>query len=297
MKLPRPSFDIADTIDAMVGYWDRELRCRYANAAYKTWFGRSPDTMSGIPMQELLGPLFELNLPHIEGALDGVRQSFERAIPLPDGTVRQSLASYFPDTSDGTLRGFSVHVADVTGLKLREQQLQEACSRAQESAAHDFLTGLPNRVNLLSRIEEAITSAAESGLLAAVVVMDLDCFKEVNDTYGHLFGDRVLQVVGERMMSSIRERQRIKRLGGDEFVLIVPNARSRTGVAQMVRRLQDIVCRPCVVGGVPVNLSMSCGVALFPGDGSTPETLLRRSDEALYLTKKRSKGSIIFATS
>jgi len=296
MKLVRPGFDVADSIDAMLGYWDRELRCRYANAAYKTWFGRSPDTMEGIPMQELLGPLFELNLPFIQGALEGRKQSFERLIPLPDGTVRYSLASYFPDVTDGTLRGFSVHVADITGIKLREWELQEACSRAEESATRDFLTGLPNRVNLLSRIHEATASAAKTGMLAAVVTMDLDNFKPLNDTYGHLFGDRVLQIVGARMLSSLRDRQRIKRLGGDEFVLIVPNARTRMGVAQMVRRLQETVCQPCVVKGVPVTLGLTCGVSLFPEDGSTAEALLSRSDEALFLAKKRNKGGIVFAS-
>jgi diguanylate cyclase (GGDEF)-like protein len=252
--------------------------------------------MLGIHIQELLGPLFALNLPYIQGALEGRKQYFERAIPLPDGTVRHSLATYFPDISDGTLRGFSVHGADVTGMKLRELELRDACLRAEESATHDYLTGLPNRVNLMSRIEAAIASAAESGLLAAVVTMDLDNFKPVNDTYGHLFGDSLLQLVADRMRSSLRGQQRIKRLGGDEFVLVVPDVRSRAGAAQMVRRLQRAVCQPCTVKGVPVTFSMSCGVALFPTNGSTAEALLSRSDEALYFAKRRNKGSIAFAS-
>jgi diguanylate cyclase (GGDEF)-like protein len=297
MKVVRPAFDVADSIDAMLGYWNRELRCCYANAAYKTWFGRSPDTMFGIPMQELLGPLFTLNLPYIQGALDGRKQYFERAIPLPGGTVRHSLASYFPDIVDGAVRGFSVHVADVTAIKLHERELEEAYNRAEASATHDYLTGLPNRVNLLNRIEAAMAESAESGLLAAVVSMDLDNFKIANDTYGHLFGDTILQLVAERMRSSLRGQERIKRLGGDEFILIVPNIGSQTDVAHMVRRLQQVVCQPCRVNGVSITLGMSCGVSLFPVNGSTAETLLSRSDEALYLAKRRGKGIIAFAES
>jgi diguanylate cyclase (GGDEF)-like protein/PAS domain S-box-containing protein len=294
MKLVRPAFDVADSIDAMLGYWNRELRCCYANAAYKTWFGRSPDTMLGMPMQQLLGPLFALNLPHIQGALHGQKQYFERAIPLPDGTVRHSLASYFPDISDGTLRGFSVHVADVTGLKLHERELDEA--RAERAATHDFLTGLPNRVNLLSRIEAAMASAIEDGTLAAVVTMDLDNFKAVNDTYGHLIGDMVLQQLADRMKSSLRGRDRIKRLGGDEFVLIVPNVTSRIELTQMLRRLQREVSQPCFVKGAFITLGITCGVSLFPVNGVTPELLLSRSDEALYFAKKAGRGKIVFAT-
>jgi diguanylate cyclase (GGDEF)-like protein/PAS domain S-box-containing protein len=292
----QPHYNVPDSVEAMLGYWDLELRCRYANSAYNVWFGRSKDDMLGIRMQELLGPLFELNLPHIVGAIQGETQQFERWITLPDGTQRHALASYYPDFSDGTMRGFNVHVADVTPIKLRELELEQARARAEERATHDFLTGLPNRVNLLNRIEEAIEQAAGNGCLAAVVVIDLDDFKVINDTYGHPLGDVVLKTVAERMTSGLREGQRVKRYGGDEFVLIVPNVRAQIGVAQMVRRMQTVVCRPLLVDGVPIRLRLSCGIALFPVDGSNAQDLLYRADRALYEAKKNGSGQIAFAT-
>lgn len=111
---------VVNHISAMVAYWDTNQRCVFANSAYREWFGRTPEEMVGISMRELLGPLYEKNLPYIEAALRGFKQVFERQIPLPDGTVRESIATYTPDIVDGEIKGFSVHVADVTGMKKRE---------------------------------------------------------------------------------------------------------------------------------------------------------------------------------
>jgi diguanylate cyclase (GGDEF)-like protein/PAS domain S-box-containing protein len=296
MKLIPSPFKVANSIEAMLGYWDLGLRCRYSNAAYKIWFGKSHDDMAGIPMRDLLGPLYSLNLPHIQGVLDGKPQHFERAITLPDGSIRHSLATYHPDIADGTLRGFTAHIADVTKLKIREIELEQACALAENRATHDFLTGLPNRVNLLNRIDDAILQAAEEGHLAAVVILDCDDFKLVNDTYGHVFGDSVLRVLGDRMIASLRGQQRIKRYGGDEFVLIVPNVNSPMGIAQMVRRWQTILSQPMVLDGIPITLDISCGVSLFPTDGTSAEMLLHRADQALYQGKRQGKGQIVFAT-
>ena len=103
---------MANDLNAMLGYWDLDLRCRYANSAYEVWFGRSQAMMLGISMPQLLGPLFELNLRYINGVRSGESQHFSRLITLPNGVVRSSLASYFPDFRDGRVCGFSVLVID-----------------------------------------------------------------------------------------------------------------------------------------------------------------------------------------
>jgi PAS domain S-box-containing protein len=109
---------VADQVDAMLAYWDKDLVCRFANQAYIHWFGRTPEEMIGkLRMPDLLGPLFEMNKPFVDGALRGERQTFEREIKVPSGEVRYSLANYYPDTRGGEVAGFSVHVADVTGMK------------------------------------------------------------------------------------------------------------------------------------------------------------------------------------
>jgi len=124
---------VVNQISAMVAYWDANQRCVFANAAYRHWFGRSPEEMIGLSMRELLGELYEKNLPYIEGALAGEPQIFERRIPLPDGGTRDSVATYTPDVVDGVVRGFSVHVADVTLLRQREATLSQTIKATIEA--------------------------------------------------------------------------------------------------------------------------------------------------------------------
>ncbi|PBQ34517.1 hypothetical protein CNR22_22955 [Sphingobacteriaceae bacterium] len=115
---------VADHVSAMLAYWDKDLICRFANAAYRDWFGKTKEEMvNKMTIKELLGPLFDINEPYISGALEGRSQTFEREIRLPTGELRYSLANYFPDSMDGKVRGFFVHVADVSSIKRLEMQL------------------------------------------------------------------------------------------------------------------------------------------------------------------------------
>ena len=117
----------------MVAYWDNRQRCVFSNNAYREWFGRSPDEMIGMSMKELLGPLYEKNLPYILKALQGEKQVFERQIPLPSGGVRESIATYTPDLKDGVVLGFTAHVADVTVLREREAALALAIQQRDQA--------------------------------------------------------------------------------------------------------------------------------------------------------------------
>jgi PAS domain S-box-containing protein len=121
---------VVDNVTAMLAYWDADCRCRFANAAYRAWFGVSPETLIGRHIRELLGPLYELNRPFIEAALRGEKQEFERFIPDPrGGPPRPSLAQYVPDICDGHVRGFFVLVSDISSLKKTEQELRESEAR------------------------------------------------------------------------------------------------------------------------------------------------------------------------
>lgn len=115
---------VADHVTAMLAYWDKDLICRFANDAYRHWFGKTREEMiDKITIKELLGPLYEKNLPYISGALAGEVQTFERVIPIPSGGVRYSIATYFPDVVDDEVHGFIAHVADITPIKLLEIDL------------------------------------------------------------------------------------------------------------------------------------------------------------------------------
>lgn len=122
---------IVDHLSPMLAYWNHHQTCLIANPAYHAWFGKSPSEVIGRSMRDLLGPLYELNLPYIKRALAGEVQVFERTIHRPDGMSRESLATYMPDVADGEVVGFFVHVADITPIKRLEREREELIRRLE----------------------------------------------------------------------------------------------------------------------------------------------------------------------
>ncbi len=140
-QLALKSLEIANRTDAMLGYWDKNLICRYANQAYVKWFGKKPDEMiDKITMRELLGPLFQKNLPYIKGALAGRQQVFEREILLPSGELKTSIATYYPHEKEGAIVGFFVHVADITMVKNNFFSIKEPVPTAALPVTPEMLT-------------------------------------------------------------------------------------------------------------------------------------------------------------
>jgi len=286
---------VVGDIDAMLGYWDKNQRCRFANAAYLKWFGREPRDMLGIPIHELLGPIYDLNLLHIRSALQGEVQVFERTIPLPDGSVRHTIASYYPDVSNGTVNGFSAHVTDVTRMKEMELELIAARRQAEHLATHDYLTGLPNRVQLTDRIQSAITRAKLTGGLAAVIAIDMDGFKLINDRYGHDMGDQVLKELAQRMQRAARPLDTVTRLGGDEFIYVAVEMNACDDLYRAVNRMRMTVFQQLTYRKAIFHPTFCCGVAVYPWHGASPVELLARADRALYTAKRKGPGEIFYS--
>jgi diguanylate cyclase (GGDEF)-like protein/PAS domain S-box-containing protein len=297
--VPQTEIDIAmkviDHVDAMLGYWDRNLRCRFVNAAYQVCFGRSREEILGISKRDLLGPLFDAHLPRILGVLNGEVQVFERDITLPDGSIRHTLTSYYPDVLNGVVQGFSVQGADVTRMKNLEIELLAAKRQAELLATHDFLTGLPNRVLLMDRISTAMSRAERVGGLVGVVAIDIDGFKAVNDSYGHEVGDCVLKKIANRMKGAIRATDTVTRLGGDEFLFLATEAKGMEGVESAIIRLQNAVHQPLEAQQIMLTPTISCGVAVFPSHGLSATELLASADSALYQAKRQGKSRFVFA--
>jgi diguanylate cyclase (GGDEF)-like protein/PAS domain S-box-containing protein len=287
---------LVDHLDAMVAYWDANQVCLFANNAYREWFGKSKAQVIGLTMEELLGPLYPRNRPYIEAALSGRRQVFEREIPGPDGIVRHSLATYTPHIVDGVVQGIAVLVANVTPLKVLEQELKEAKDRAEHLATHDFLTGLPNRALLFDRIQQALEQAERHRQLVAAINVDVDDFKRINDAYGHLEGDRLLLEVASRMQREARELDTVSRWGGDEFMLVVPDIASIAEAETFAHRMLDRLRQECRLAGATVLPTFSVGIALYPIDGTTPDELIASSDRAMYVAKKLGKNRYVFAS-
>lgn len=283
---------LVDHVPAMLAYWDAEQRCVFANRAYETWFGVTPDSLIGRKMHELLGAIYPLNLPYITGALRGETQLFEREIPDPGGgPPRYSQAHYIPDIAGGVVRGFYVLVTDITSRRRLEQELRAAKARADILATHDSLTGLANRVLLEARARSTLEAASGGRCPGILAFVDMDEFKAINDSFGHAAGDCVLRSVAERLRGCIRSGDTAARLGGDEFVVLIPDVADDAAAAMVCERLiRAVAAAPFIHEHHVITCSFSIGAVLFPRDGDDLHTLLVRADDALYTAKRAGKN-------
>jgi diguanylate cyclase (GGDEF)-like protein/PAS domain S-box-containing protein len=175
---------------------------------------------------------------------------------------------------------------NVTERKLAEEALKRQAEVNRHQALHDSLTGLPNRVLFRERIEQALKRAERDDDQVAVLLMDLDRFKEVNDALGHHAGDALLMEVGRRLPAVLRASDTVARLGGDEFGMLLIAPGGAEGVVPLVERIHRALQEPVVVSDLPLEIEASVGVAVYPADGLDSETLLRRADVAMYAAKE-----------
>jgi len=178
---------------------------------------------------------------------------------------------------------------DITQRKLAEQRIRHV-------AHHDSLTGLPNRSLLRDRLAQAVTHARERNELVAVLFANLDRFKNINESLGHRGGDEVLRQVAERLRGCVRDTDTVARFGGDEFVAVLAGA-ADLPVAVTVQKILQVCAEPYDVDGQSVVLGVSIGVAMHPGDGRDPDTLLRNADAAMSAAKSADPGTFRFFTS
>jgi diguanylate cyclase len=164
----------------------------------------------------------------------------------------------------------------------------------QHQALHDALTGLPNRALLGDRIGQAIRQADRELVPAALLLLDLDRFKEVNDTLGHHYGDQLLVQVGQRLKAALRESDTVARLGGDEFAVLLPRIASGEGAVAVARKLQAALHEPFPLDGLNLEVEASIGLAAYPEHGGDPEELLQHADIAMYVAKETHAGFVLF---
>jgi diguanylate cyclase (GGDEF)-like protein len=170
-------------------------------------------------------------------------------------------------------------------LRRQAEELRHHAAAKEHQSLHDPLTGLPNRVLFADRISQAIRSASRSGDEVAVFLMDLDRFKEVNDTLGHHSGDLLLQELSARLQRALRASDSVARLGGDEFGVLLPDLVDRQAIEEVVDRIRAAVERPFYVQDLPLAIETSIGVSIFPEHGQDVDALLQKADVAMYLAK------------
>jgi diguanylate cyclase (GGDEF)-like protein len=166
--------------------------------------------------------------------------------------------------------------------------------RTERQALHDGLTGLPNRTLLHDRTGQAIRQADRELVPVALALIDLDRFKEVNDTLGHHYGDQLLVQVGQRLQAALRKVDTVARLGGDEFAVLLPRIETAEGAVTVAKKLQAALEEPFVLEGLSVDVEASIGVALYPEHGNDPEELLQHADIAMYVAKDTHAGFVLF---
>ena len=188
---------------------------------------------------------------------------------------------------DGQVTGAVIVFRDVSATRALEKELTN-------SAQHDFLTGLPNRMLLNDRIGQALALAHRQRGHAAVLFLDLDGFKEVNDSLGHAVGDKLLQSVAKRLLECVRSPDTVVRQGGDEFIVLLQELNHPQDVVFTVARLLKTVADVHFIDSHEIHITTSIGVSIYPSDGQDGETLIRNADIAMYYAKKNGSQSYRF---
>lgn len=273
-------------------YYDTDLRYRYLNK----WLAR----INGVQIEACLGKTLEEVVPILAATvaprLRTVVETGEAIIDVEieaetlahPGEPRHFRNSYYPDKSkDGTVIGVCCVVQDITAQKVAELELVKRTKQLEHLALYDALTGLGNRNLFLTQLEHLIAIARRKKEEVALLAMDLDGFKEVNDRLGHAGGDAVLREFGARLGQALREADQKYRIGGDEFaVLLEPTRNSHDGALVAAEKIARHVAAPMEIKGYDCAIGVSIGVAVFPKHGEDPDTLLRKADAAMYEAKK-----------
>ena len=270
--------------------FDSDQRVIVSNERYATMYGLTLDQVKpGTPYRQILeqriaNNVYADNSPQEylkEGCAAVLKtRASKKTLELTDGRV--IVITYQP-TSDG---GWLDTHEDITEVRQAEKRLAHL-------AHHDDLTNLPNRVLLRERMEQEM-KRARRGSSFAVLCLDLDGFKHINDTLGHMAGDQLLKVISERLRSSVRDIDTVARLGGDEFAIIQSSTKQPLDSGALATRICELTSQPVQLGQNEVVVEMSIGIALASTDGDDCEQLLKRADMALYQTKQKGRGTYCY---
>jgi diguanylate cyclase (GGDEF)-like protein/PAS domain S-box-containing protein len=207
-----------------------------------------------------------------------------------DGTLR-SVEVVAQNLDLGTRRLLSLTANDVSVRRKVQAQLLEKQQHLDHLAHHDQLTGLPNRLYLAAYLPGAIEEAKRNGAMLAVLFLDLDRFKHINDSRGHETGDKLLKAVAQRLRATMRNEDVVVRMGGDEFIVVLKTGRTNDQVSEAASRITEAMAEPVIVDGRPLVTTASIGVSLYPRDGADMGELLRHSDTAMYQAKDRGRNN------
>ena len=280
---------ITDNLPALIVEFDPAWRIRFCNGASRTWLGLDPLAMVDRPAAEtLLETRFSAHESHLHRAFSGEKVSFEETAQLLVG--RRHLQTTYLPHYDGVGQ-----VAGVYGMTSDITELKEIQRRLDAQARIDPLTGLANRRQFEERVAEAMARTLRTRVPMAVVLLDVDRFKAINDSLGHPGGDAVLKEFAERLGSVVRKTDLVARFAGDEFVVVLENLASEDEAGAIAAKMVAAVRPPFTVDGAPWTVTTSAGFATFEGGDQTVAELLSRADGALYAAKSGGRDRVAAA--
>ena len=273
--------------------WDRDLKLvRWSPQAQKI-FGWGSEAVLGMPMTD--NPL--LHAEHRGEVAGMVERLLSGQTPRETGMTRNHRndgSAIWCEWYHSALLGEDGKVVSVLSFVQDVSSRIEAEERLQYLATRDALTGLPNRVMLHERLTQAIAQARRSGRSVGVLFIDLDRFKNVNDTLGHRIGDELLKLVTRALHGALRESDLLARLGGDEFMVIVEDFDDPQVLGRIAQKLQDAIAQPFRVEDHDIYVTSSIGIAVFPDDSDDPDALMRHADVAMYRSKELGRNTYQF---
>ena len=276
---------LTDHLPALVSYIDREERFQFNNAPYEKWLGKPLSDITGRHVREACGDEAYFKYKRFfDQALAGRRADFAFAEER-DGSKRYYNAAYIPqlDEADKVI-GVCCMINDITEIKKVELQLIKL-------ARVDALTGLPNRVQFDESLRKAIARSRRGGLAMALMYLDIDRFKSINDTYGHQVGDDALIEFSRRLSVSVRKTDIVARLSGDEFVIVLEEMKNEGEAEIVAKKIIASMASPFMLGGTEYRVTTSIGIAVLRDDDADAQSLLRRADKALYHAKAAGRNA------
>ena len=226
----------------------------------------------------------------MSGAAGGFSIEYACRTPVK---VRWFLLTVTPLSNEQRLGAVVMH-ADITEERRVKDALSELARQVTHSAEHDFLTVLPNRLLFTDRIGQSIAMARRHSKRLAILFLDLDGFKEINDSLGHATGDELLKSTAKRLVGCVRASDTVSRQGGDEFVVLLAEVQHAEDAAISARRMLHAMSHPHHVDRHELHVSMSIGVSVYPDDGTDAETLIKHADTAMYQEKKSGRHGYRF---
>lgn len=281
---------IANHIPDLVAYLDVDERYVFVNQAYEQRFGMSAGKIVGLTPKQLWGEdvYTKVIRPHLNLALSGELVTFDAEHHYENQPVCFEV-TYQPawNGTANNVTGVHVFARDIT---LERQKMRDL----EQKTLSDYLTGLLNRKGFDRRLASAMAQTQAGGRTMALLLVDLDNFKRVNDNHGHAVGDKLLNILATRLRSCVRESDAVARVGGDEFAVILEEVSTSHAVERVAEAIVSATSKPCIIDEHPITCGTSVGAVFHhPGDGNTRNELFLRADTALYAAKHAGKGRFV----